>query len=96
MKIAGRKRHGTGVSSRKFNARTSLKSQVISNGIYGGQIGTGTEFPESTAALPSQYYSTSIPHSFIYRNFSVTYLQNIIEYPAEIRTCYLKNESPNY
>jgi hypothetical protein len=65
MKIAGIKRHDAGVGSRKFNTRTSLKSQVISNGIYGGQIGTGTDFPLSTAVLPSQYYSTSTPHSFI-------------------------------
>jgi len=35
MKIARIKRHDTDVVSRKFNARTSLKSQVISNGIYG-------------------------------------------------------------
>jgi hypothetical protein len=65
MEIAGRKRHDAGAGSRKFSAKTSLKSQVISSGIYGGQTGTGTHFPLSITALPSQYYSTSTPHSFM-------------------------------
>jgi hypothetical protein len=52
MKIAGRTWHDADASSRNFNARISLKSQVISNGICGGRTGIETDFPLSTTAMP--------------------------------------------
>lgn len=70
MKIARRTCHGAGAASRNFNARISLKSHVISNGICGGQTGTRTDFSLSTSSLPFQYYSTSIPPSIIYPIFA--------------------------
>jgi len=52
MKTGGRTRHDAGAFRQNFKAKTSFKSQVISSGICGGQIGTVTDFRLSITSLP--------------------------------------------